>query len=302
MRAAAAVLLAAACSSCFTGVESTPKISADKVERTVAPNAKEQVFLSDISGEAPGLWRPGKQWIVTDSRIGIIFNPGAPALAPGAAISFTGMNEVQSISGEPQVELRFSDESGNPMAYRIDASVKSVGERVGLEIPFAVERAVVDSVRSRIEGNVYYVLTPMWYDLGEQSYTGLKYVPVKIKEVLPGNSVYPVKLLCVDERSGVPFVLFMSVGSNLKAPRGFHKLFSFSNPRERYPAITDEAWENIVNNRVRYGMTLDECRLALGAPAKVRRRTDHSTLYEVWSYENGIYLMFHDGVLKEYRR
>ncbi len=49
-------------------------------------------------------------------------------------------------------------------------------------------------------------------------------------------------------------------------------------------------------------MTLDECRLALGAPAKVRRRTDHSTLYEVWSYENGIYLMFHDGVLKEYRR
>lgn len=57
-----------------------------------------------------------------------------------------------------------------------------------------------------------------------------------------------------------------------------------------------------MNNRVRYGMTLDECRLALGAPAKVRRRTDHSTLYEVWSYENGIYLMFHDGVLKEYRR
>lgn len=61
-------------------------------------------------------------------------------------------------------------------------------------------------------------------------------------------------------------------------------------------------WTNIINNRVSPGMTLDECRLALGSPAKVSRRPDHSVLREIWSYENGIYLMFVDGILSSYRR
>lgn len=289
------------CSSCFTGIESTPKITADKVERTAPVYAGEQAFLADIAGETPAQWSVGKQFVVTDSRIGIIFNPGAPALGAGKIIRYTGMTEVESISGEPQVEIRFIDASGSAMTYRIEASMDAVKKRKSLEIPFAVERTVVDAVKDRLEGNTYYVLTSMWYDLGEQSYTGLKYIPVRIREVMPGNSVYPVKLL-VDDGRGYTFVLFMSVGANLKSPRGFHKLFSFKNPRERYPQITDEVWENIIYNRVRYGMTLDECRLALGSPAKVKRRADQNTLYEVWSYENGIYLRFHDGVLAEYRR
>lgn len=296
--AAAALLL---CSSCFTGIESTPKISAEKVERTAAPNAGEQAFLADIAGEKPSGWATGKQFVVTDSRIGIIFNPGAPALSPGKIIRFTGMTETTSISGEPQAELRFIDDSGAPMTYRTDLSAEAIRSRATLDIPFTVERSVIDSVKARMEGNTYYVLTPMWYDLGEQSFSGLKYIPVRIREVMPGNSVYPVKLLVDDGMDGT-FLLFMSVGANTRSPRGFHKLFSFTDPRTRYPAITDQTWADIINGRVRYGMTLDECRLALGSPAKVVRRADQSTLYEVWSYENGIYLRFYDGVLKEYRR
>lgn len=289
------------CSSCFTGVESTPKISAESVEKTLPGNIAEQKYLSDISGQSPASWQPGKQFHVVDSRIGIIFNPGAPSLNPGDVINFNNMRQDISLTGDPVVEISFADSQDREMIYRIDSSVEALKKQPELEIPFAVESSIVDSVRERMEGKTFYILTPVWYDMRSQSFTGRKFVPVKILEVNPGNSVYPVKLKIADE-NGNPFVMFMSVGTNLKAPRSFHKLFSLTNPRLKYPLIKDEVWNNIINNRIAIDMTLDECRLALGAPAKVTRRADQSTLYEIWTYENGIYLQFHDGILRRYRR
>ncbi|MDE6049597.1 MAG: hypothetical protein K2G09_07895 [Paramuribaculum sp.] len=293
--------LLALCSSCFTGVESTPKISAESVEKTLPGNIAEQKYLGDISGESPGAWKPGKGFNVTDSRIVIIFNPGAPELYPGDVIYFKGMREGVSLTGEPMVEIQFVDSKSREMTYRVDSSEGALKSRQSIEVPFTVENSVVDSVKARMKGHTFYILTPVWYDMREQSFTGRKYVPVKILDVLPGNSVYPIKLVIADEY-GDNFVLFMSVGVSLKAPRGFHKLFSLTDPRLRYPLIRDEVWQNIINNRIAIDMTLDECRLALGAPAKVVRRADQSTLYEIWTYENGVYLLFRDGILSEYRR
>ncbi|MDE5838012.1 MAG: hypothetical protein K2H39_03070 [Paramuribaculum sp.] len=289
------------CTACFTGVESTPKISADSIEKTLPANIGELQFLSDISGESPSHWKPGKQFHVTDSRIGIIFNPGAPELKSGDIISYKEMHQTISLTGEPMVELLFEDSLSNEMIYRIDSSEDALKQRTNIEIPFTVEHSIIDSVKSRMENKTFYILTPVWYDMREQSFTGRKYVPVKVLEVTPGNSVYPVKLKLSDE-NGKPFVMFLSVGNNGKAPRGFHKLFSLTDPRLKYPLIKDNVWQNIINNRIAVDMTLDECRLALGAPAKVIRRADQSTLYEIWNYENGIYLLFRDGILSEYRR
>lgn len=297
----AAILLQLGCASCFTGVESTPKISAEIVEKTLPGNIAEQKYLSDISGDSPTAWKPGKSFYVTDPRISIIFNPGAPELSAGDIISYTGMREGVSLTGEPMVELTFADSNSKTMGYRVDVSESSLKAKDSFEVPFTVEVSVVDSVKTRMAAKTFYILTPVWYDLNEQSFTGRKYVPVKILDVLPGNSVYPIKLIVSDEHGG-SFVMFMSVGHNLKAPRGFHKLFSLTNPRQKYPLIRDEVWQNIINNRIAIDMTLDECRLALGSPAKVIRRADQSTLYEVWTYENGIYLLFRDGILSEYRR
>lgn len=297
----AAILLQLGCASCFTGVESTPKISAEIVEKTLPGNIAEQKYLSDISGDSPTAWKPGKSFYVTDPRISIIFNPGAPELSAGDIISYTGMREGVSLTGEPMVELTFADSNSKTMGYRVDVSESSLKAKDSFEVPFTVEVSVVDSVKTRMAAKTFYILTPVWYDLNEQSFTGRKYVPVKILDVLPGNSVYPIKLIVSDEH-GDSFVMFMSVGHNLKAPRGFHKLFSLTNPRQKYPLIRDEVWQNIINNRIAIDMTLDECRLALGSPAKVIRRADQSTLYEVWTYENGIYLLFRDGILSEYRR
>lgn len=85
------------------------------------------------------------------------------------------------------------------------------------------------------------------------------------------------------------------------APRGFATLFSFTDPREKYPQISDETWANIIRGRVALGMTRAECRLALGTPDDVIHRNDHNYLYERWNYDNGVYLVFRDDILENYR-
>lgn len=49
-------------------------------------------------------------------------------------------------------------------------------------------------------------------------------------------------------------------------------------------------------------MTRDEARLALGAPANIDRRPGYSFMREIWTYENGIFLIFEDGLLKSFRQ
>ena len=49
-------------------------------------------------------------------------------------------------------------------------------------------------------------------------------------------------------------------------------------------------------------MTMEECRLALGSPREVERDATYGALIERWIYENGIYLLFSDGILTRFRR
>ena len=48
-------------------------------------------------------------------------------------------------------------------------------------------------------------------------------------------------------------------------------------------------------------MTRDECRLALGAPPEVLRTPSYGGMREVWSYSDGVFLIFEDGYLTRFR-
>jgi hypothetical protein len=74
------------------------------------------------------------------------------------------------------------------------------------------------------------------------------------------------------------------------------------NPRDSYPTITDAVWSNIMSGRVADGMTKDECRLALGSPKNVTEQFGYSAVREIWSYENGIFLIFEDSILRSFRQ
>ncbi|MDE6394843.1 MAG: hypothetical protein K2K77_05820, partial [Duncaniella sp.] len=66
--------------------------------------------------------------------------------------------------------------------------------------------------------------------------------------------------------------------------------------------IPPEHWQLIIAGRITEGMTLEACRLALGSPKEIERGATNSVIREAWLYENGVYLLFEDGLLKRFRR
>ena len=66
--------------------------------------------------------------------------------------------------------------------------------------------------------------------------------------------------------------------------------------------MTDEVWDLVVHSRVRAGMTPAECRLALGAPNDYLRLPSTAGMVERWVYDDGVYLIFEDGQLANFRK
>lgn len=290
--------------ACFTGVEYTPRVSERDVKRENITITAEDTFLAHVADEGLADWTPGKRFRVTDDKIRLIFGATASpydSLA-GHTLVFTGATEAPSIVGTSVTDIAFRNEpdDGRKFIYRINRPIAKVKEQETLSIPFTIQESVVDDARKLMDGQRYYVLTRTWRDDVDNSVNGRQFVAVTVDSVTPGNDIYPIKVSFTDER-GTSARLFIHPGPRGYTPRSFPALFSFTNPRLRYPSVTDEMWERIEIGRVAIDMTREECRLALGAPREVDRGTDHSYLREVWLYENGIYLVFEDGILKRFR-
>ena len=290
-------------SGCFTGIESTPKITADEVKRQQVTVSKEERFLDSIAPQQLSRWEKGKLFYVTDDKISLALEPGSSTYPKsGEYIEFQSYHEIPSMTGKPDTELIFKNQNGDEVRYRISAPAEELGKRKKIEIPFTVETSIVDEAKKAMLGNTYYVRTATWFDDKGDAIRGNKFIPVKITDVTPGNTVYPVKLQFITSAgASQPAYLYMSAGEQAKGSRDFASLFYFDDPHKRYPQITDETWENIIRGKVALYMTREECRLALGSPSSVDRRPGISTMRELWTYENGIYLIFDDGLLQSFR-
>ena len=301
--AAVAALLLAIATSCFTGIESTPKITADDVKRENIPVRPEDSYLAAIKSQPLAEWKSGKKFYVTDPKFRLILQQegkGADSLYH-KEITYQSHREVTSIAGDNIVEIQFVSPAGHALVYRTSRSGNSIDKDGHLSIPFLVDMDIVGQVSGLLKGHEYYILTSSWYDRNMDGFRGRKFVPVKVENVRPGNGYYSAILDLIDEK-GHPFAMYLSVADDNKSLRGFGSLFSFTNPRDKYPQILDATWKNIINGRVAEDMTRDECRLALGTPASVDRRIGYNSISEIWTYENGIYLIFEDDLLRTFRQ
>lgn len=290
--------LATAVSGCFTGVESTPKITYKDVRsNNAAVVSPEKELAARFVAQPFAQWSSGKRFYVTSPRISLALTAalGSDAVMPqaGDTIRYSGITESVGLTGDHLVELRF----GPAFGYRTNATAAELRRRGQMEVPFTVDLDLVDSVASHLVGRTLWVRTPLWFAPDGEAYAGRKFVQVKVTEVLPANEVYPVKVLFSDDQ-GETHALFMSAGNpDRSAPRDFEALFSLSDIRASYPAISDEMWRNIVNTRPAVGMTKPEAILAIGSPASIDRGHTHSSAYERWNYTDGRYLVFEDGLL-----
>lgn len=295
---------------CFTGVESTPKITYKEVKKQKAVVTQEQRLAATFLPQPFAQWQRGKRFYVTSPRVSLAMTPVSVGtlsrqLEQGDQVSYAGVREVPSVAGGETAEVLFVTEgaSRDTVAYRPDATLRELSERSSLSVPFLVELSVVDQMRQALKGNTYYIRTSLWYDEKGNPYVGPKFVPVTVADVVPANENYPARVVFdYADRADAParraFVyLTPSVDPEKRAPRGFDSLFYFDDPRKNYPQITPENWANIVRSRVAVGMTRDEAALALGSPKTVDTGHDLSSLYERWGYPDGVYLILQDGLV-----
>lgn len=283
----------------FTGVESTPKITAGQVRRD-APTlvTADDTLLAQVGPLAFPLWKPGMLFRVTDPRVSLIF--GLPdsegQRLNGHSLSYLGASESRGVTGIGVTDLQFLSPDGQTFTYRVNRPLASID---GLDIPFTIQTGMVSDADSLLRGRNVYVLSSVWRDDSDNPRRGRKFVPVTIDSVRPGTTGFPLKVAFTDT-AGVGGRLFMYPGRKGSASRTFSDLFTSDNPRLKYPQITDENWQLITRGRLAEGMTGQEVRLSIGAPKEITRNPTQSFLREAWYYDSGHYLLFEDGLLKRF--
>jgi len=295
-------------SGCFTGVESTPKITYKEAKNKKAEDSsKEESLAKSFAPQKFSEWKPGKRLFVTSDRIGLIVTPDDPSdtpLCPGDILVYRGNRNVTDLTGGEIVEV-ILESDGNPerkFSYRTNTSPESLAGRDTFDVPFTIDLDLVDKVKEALAGQRLYVKTALWHDATGKAVNGLKFIPVTITDVLPANEIYPFMVLFTDG-NGRENAMLMSASSGLRwMPREFQSLFSFEDPHKNYPAITDAVWNNIIHSRVSKGMTKTEATLALGNPRSIDRGHSQSSAYERWSYSDGVYLIFEDGLLEGFNK
>lgn len=303
---------------CFTGVESTPRITASDVKKQKVVVTEEQKFLSNIAPEPPSRWRAGKRFRVTDNKISIIFNSSVANTdsLSNSDIYFQSFVPATSLTGNDATDVILTDRHGSFLSYRVNIAQGELDQKERLEIPFTVEYSVVEGVDSIMRGQKYYITTPLWYDHSLHSINGLRHIAVNIESVTPGNHVYPLAVnfkldkMSVDQEeitalglsADSVYTVFMTIGAERSSTRNFDAVFSFTNPRKKYPNVDENTWSLIEQSKVIIGMNRDECRLALGAPRQIDNIPTSSVILERWSYDDGVFLIFEDGILTRFRR
>ena len=290
--------------SCFTGVESTQKITEKDVKRAVErfDNNHEHSIRAYV--DSLPSWREGKGFWVLDNQVRYLFTPSfdfdIDSLdLEGEMLTYAGYEIRRHIDNTEVVDvlLRYGS---HVLRYATGKPIEDVS-RSAFSIPFMVDDDMLKSVSQQLVGKTVYVKTPAWYDLAGNELSGCPhYVPVEILGVKPGNKLHPLR---VEFRAdnGNEALLWMKIPGTTGAGRDFDSQFSMADVRKQYPHISSSTWSSIVACKVAEGMTKEECRLALGNPVSVQQLPDQSGLREYWYYDGGKTLFFVDGLLKEYR-
>lgn len=300
------IALAPFVTSCFTGVESTKKITEKDVAKVVkaVPNDNAQLGLKIYRDSLP-VWKIGKRFYVCDKQARLIFANSAnynldTVNFEGKHLQYKG-NEVGSIlDNRNTINILLADDH-NTYVY---PTAKTIDEfNSGFTIPFLIDEDMIQSVASQLEGKDVYIKTSIWYnDISQEMIAGRKFIKVRITHVLPGNKVLPIKVEFTASDTGENAFVWMSSQSDVMRNRDFDSLFSLTDVHLHYPTITNDNWNLIVKGDVAVGMTKDECRLALGAPKSVDQRPFYDGVKEYWYYDGGAYLIFDDGLLKSFRK
>ena len=295
--------------SCFTGIENTKKIT-DKDVAKVAQKQNSagavQSVYNDVTVPAFPDWSEGQHFYVVDDNVRRLFQPSSDydldtLQLNGRILRYAGYTEGNVLDNEPSVNICFTDGT-HTYIYPTKRTISEINRsEMPLRVPFMVDEALVLTYSSLLVGNEFYLRTSIWYDEQGEMVPGRKYIKVKILGVYPGDKVFPLRVK-FETFDGEQAFLYMSTKQSSIQNRLFDNLFTTTNPRDAYPWISDEHWQCIISGTLVLDMTKEECRLSLGNPNTIQERPTNDGLQEYWFYTDGMYLVFFDGILKQYRK
>lgn len=303
------LLIAVLITSCFTGIENTKKITEKdvaKVTQAMGKTVEVESPYNSVEVDSFPNWTVGKRFFVVDNNLKRVLASSSSydmdtLNLEGKTLVYEGYTEGSVFDNEPKVNLRFSYD-GKELVYPTNKTIEEIKHRhLLLQVPFMVDEELVVRYKNLIGGKEFYIRTSLWYNENGGMIPGKKFVKVKIGNVFPGDKVFPLKVSFVTDEGREAYV-FMSTKQSSVQNRLFDNIFSIKDIRLNYPTISDTNWNNIINGTVAVDMTKDECKLALGMPSNTQERPTNDGLQEYWFYGDGMYLVFFDGLLKQFRK
>lgn len=292
---------------CSTGIESTKTITPTRHERREFLTTPEDTVMNSIRLTPLGEWRKGRPFLVTDNKALLIYDSneavslsGATPHILGHVFRFSHTSERLTPGGKHERLIVFNDSLNTFTLAAGKTPAEADTSFSPLDTPMLIDLETVEQAAQLLTGKKLWTRSPLRYDASGEKINGRRFVPVTIIDVQPGDLVFPLHLT-VEETDGSHSIMYMSISNTGLESRTFPSLFFLSDPKSRYPSIHQDVWELIQQGRVRVGMTKDECRLSLGNPNDVNSGHDWSNTIDIWSYKDGAFLRFQDGLLIYYR-
>lgn len=293
--------------SCSTGIESTKKIRMTKEDMKLMAKSPEQKFAESIQGTPLREWTKGKRFMAMSDRTPYIFDPSGldPNLSQqsmkGKTLTYIGLENHTNPDLQEECVILFSD-GESTFRYRTGKTPEAAMTEIdSSKLPLLSDLELIDRWKEQINGNTLWTKSNLWYDETGDRIAGLKFAKVKVLDVVPSTGDFPI-MIRISDADGKEGNLQMNYTSDLHDSRNFAAIFFLSDPKGKYPNISDEHWSLIQRGKVGEGMTKEECKLSIGNPDEVLSGHNRSQTMDIWQYSDGTYLMFTDGLLSNYRQ
>ncbi|MDE7180723.1 MAG: DUF2845 domain-containing protein [Muribaculaceae bacterium] len=301
------LILPACCvaSACSTGIEGTKTITMSRADKKATRLTPEEEFLNALSAAPLAGWNRGKRFYVADNKAAYVLESidKLPVDSlKGHILNYEYSEPYPTAGGTMATAIVFSD-GARKYRYASGKNESAARKITGLEVPMLIDLDFVAAADSMLSGKTLWTRTQLWYTPDGNPLPGKKFVPVKVKEVTEGNMVFPLRVVFEDADGRTAFQFMgVSAGEGLRGEtRTFPSLYYLGDPREKYTAIAPDVWQLIQEGKVRAGMTKAECKLSLGNPNEVDAGHNWSNTIDVWTYSDGTFLYFEDGLLVKYR-
>ena len=225
--------------SCFTGVESTKKITMPDTGEIAAQSPEDRFIESYFVQQGCDTWRIGKPFYYTDEKLSFVFRPEKPTFPDsislkGKIFTYAGSIEESPFGGDDKVVLLFDCE-GHKFRYETGKTREEIGRlKYTPLIPPFIDIDDLNMARSLLKDRVLYIKTPMWYNEKSEAIEGRKLIPVRVVDIRPGNNVLPVEVWFEDDKGNQAGVFMSLLSSSRSQYITFDRLFSFENPRLQY--------------------------------------------------------------------